>query len=166
MSMREDALRLAALKALSERVAAAFTHQKEVVLDAMKDAGTRNLDAELPDSEQHVATITRAKPKPKAFIADEQALLAYCRTVAPGEIAEVVRSSFTKALLDRCELVDGEGWVDTATGMPLPFVGVKTRDAYLSVRQTDEEAQAIADAFAAGTLAVDLDRIPPQLEGE
>jgi hypothetical protein len=144
---REAAVRVAALKALDDKVHAAYNQARADALAALSP-GDR-LHAALPDGAD-IGTVSVVPAKTAAAVADPAALLAWVQTNAPTEVEAVyrVRESYIGALLARCENVDGAA-MHAKTGELLPGVRFETGDAYARVSQTAEQLAAFAKAWRA-----------------
>lgn len=156
MSAREAALRLAALKALKDRVDDAYTSARKAALAAM-DPGDRK--SAVLDDGTDIGTVSVTKPKLRAAVVDERAFLAWVKAEAPGEIVESVRETYRRHILGRVERYGNV--VDTETGEILADgVELRPSEPYATCRQSDAQAAAVAAAYAAGGLEAILRGTP------
>lgn len=85
-------------------------------------------------------------------VADDVAFTQWVKDNFPQAIRAVVNSTFTKALLARCEVDDSGDVYNTDTGERLPFLGYKVTGGYPSVRLTAdakrEAVELVADRIA------------------
>jgi hypothetical protein len=151
---REAVIRVAALKALRDKVSDAYNTARDAALDALHP-GDR-LRAELPDG-SNIGTVTIVDGRTTAKVTNPAALLEWVRVNAPDEVETVarVRESYVGALLARCENVDGQA-MHAKTGELLPGVRFETSDPYTRVTQTADQLAAFVDAYNAGELIVPL----------
>jgi hypothetical protein len=147
---REAAIRVAALKALKDRVIDAY-NQARVDAVAALSPGDR-LHAALPDGSD-IGTVSCSPAKTTAKVTDPPALLAWVKVNAPDELENVprVRESYVGALLARCENVDGQA-MHAKTGELLPGVRFETGEPYARVTQTHDQQTAFVEAWQAGQL--------------
>lgn len=117
MSLREDALRAAVLKAIRDAIDVTYRQVRVgmvlALLDARRDTGLRSLDVELPDGTK-VATVSLTQPKPSIRV-DEAGFVAWVGKEHPSEIVPSVRDAFRRAVMDRL-LAVGNDVVDKETG--------------------------------------------------
>lgn len=153
MSAREAAVRLAALKAIKDRVDEAYTAARKAALASM-DPGDRK-SARLDDGTD-IGTVSVTKPtaKLKARVCDEKAFLAWVEQTRPDEVVSTVRSSYRARVLKRIEdagdVVDVETGEIYADGVEL---GMEEAEPYARCApQTEAQVAAVAAAFADGRL--------------
>jgi hypothetical protein len=142
---REVAVRLAALKALLDRVKDAYNAARAEAADTL-EPGDR-LGATLTDG-ANIGTVTVVEGRTTAKVTDPHALLAWVQTNAPSEVETVprVRESYVGALLSRCENVDGQA-MHAKTGELLPGVRFETGDTYARVTATHDQQAAFVEAW-------------------
>jgi hypothetical protein len=150
---RQAAIRVAALKALRDKVSDAYNQARADAVAALSP-GDR-LHAALPDGSD-IGTVSVVDGKTSAKVTNPAALLKWVQVNAPDEVEQVpqVRESYLGALLARCENVDGAA-MHAKTGELLPGVRFETGDPYARVTQTHDQAEAFVSAWRAGTLAPD-----------
>jgi hypothetical protein len=155
---RQAAVRVAALKALYDKVREAYNQARTDALGALTP-GDR-LHAALPDGAD-IGTVSVVDGKTTAKVTNPAALLEWVRVNAPDEVESVprVRESYVGALLSRCENVDGAA-MHAKTGELLPGVRFETGDPYTRVTQTHDQLAAFVQAWAGG----DLPPLPILLE--
>ncbi|MFF7234432.1 hypothetical protein [Streptomyces sioyaensis] len=164
-SLRELALEAAALKLLSERVAAAQKSVRErtqAALDAAaKRDGVERVVAELPGGTP-VATVSLRKGETGPVVVDEDALARWMRQTFPDEqwtTTRIVREVKPWKLAELLAEMDAAGAAriaDKATGEvhAVPGVLIKpTRARTHSLTWRKGGKDATAHAWAAGTLA-------------
>jgi hypothetical protein len=145
MSERDAVIRVAALKALYDKVREAYNAARADALDALSP-GDR-LHAALPDGAD-IGTVTVVDGRTTAKVVNPAALLEWVKVNAPDEVEQVprVRESYVGALLARCENVDGAA-MHGKTGELLPGVVFETGDPYTRVTQTHDQLAAFAEAW-------------------
>ncbi len=152
---RDTAVRVAALKALYDRVRDAYNAARAEAADTLQP-GDR-LRATLAGGAD-IGTVTVVEGRTTAKVTDPDALLKWVQVNAPSEVETVarVRESYVGALLSRCENLGGTDAVGAAmhgkTGELLPGVGFTVGDAYARVTQTHDQQAAFVEAWWAGEL--------------
>jgi hypothetical protein len=162
---REAAIRVAALKALKDRVVDAYNQARVDAAGALTP-GDR-LHAALPGGSD-IGTVSCSPAKTTAKVTDPASLLEWVKVNAPDEVENVprVRDSYLGVLLARCENVDGAA-MHAKTGELLPGVRFETGEPYTRVTQTEEQLKTFTMALWAGELADFLPATvgpPPALE--
>jgi hypothetical protein len=158
MSLREDALTVAVLRALADRIRDASDTARDRMRAALSDAGADSASAELDGT--RVAKVTLAGGKPVARVADDAAFTAWVQATHPTEVETRVRESYrTKVLTDTTK---SGAPVDPLTGEIVPGVEITTGTAYVSTRFEKGGRDAVAQAWAAGVLA---DALRAAIEG-
>jgi hypothetical protein len=159
MDLTQLALEEAALKALADTVNDRLKEVKNAMQEQLVNNGISKVTASLPDGTK-VATISRSDAKPAAVVIDDDAFLAFVRSIAPGEISTrlvtEVRPAYRTTLLAQMTAAGVARIVDTETGElhDVPGVEVKaTRALTHSVRPTTGGKEAIAEAWRTGQLA-------------
>jgi hypothetical protein len=152
VTARTAALRAAVVKFLADRVAEANKDAKADVLDQL-DAGDRK-GAVLPDGGD-VGTVSVTKGRKTISVTDEAAFLAWVREHSPHniEVTERVRPAYTKSVTDGGQARYGMV-VDPNSGEIIPGLALREGDPYVTVRQSDEQAEVLAAALEAGVLDV------------
>ncbi len=148
---RDVAVRVAALKALYDKVRDAYNAARAEAADTLQP-GDR-LRATLPDG-ANIGTVSVVEGRTTAKVTDPDALLKWVQVNAPTEIETVhrVRESYVGALLSRCENVDGAA-MHAKTGELLPGVGFTVGDTYARVTATHDQQAAFVEAWWRGDLA-------------
>jgi len=156
MDIAQLALEEAALKALSDTVNDRLKEVKNAMQEQLTTNGISKVTASLPDGTK-VATISRSDAKPAAVVVDDDAFLAFVRTIAPDEVATrlvtEVRPAYRTTLLAQMTAAGVARIVDTETGElhDVPGVEVKaTRSLTPSVRPATGGKEAIAEAWVTG----------------
>ena len=159
MDLAQLALEEAALKALSDTVNDRLKEVKNAMQEQLVGNGISKVTASLPDGTT-VATISRSDAKPAAVVVDDDAFLAFVRSIAPSEISTrlvtEVRPAYRANILAQMTAAGVARIVDTETGElhDVPGVEVKaTRALTHSVRPTTGGKEAIAEAWRNGQLA-------------
>lgn len=140
MSARDAAATAAVMKALAGRVKEGETRAKADVM-AHLDPGDRK-HAVLPDGTD-IGTVSITKGRETFRVTDPAAFLAWVRDTAPSEVVESVNPTFQRKVLDGIK--DG--------GELPPGVEPGWGDPYVSVRQSETQAEAVAAAWRDGRLA-------------
>jgi hypothetical protein len=148
---RQAAIRVAALKALYDKVRAAYNQARADAVAALTP-GDR-LHAALPDGSD-IGTVSVVDGKTTAKVTNPSALLEWVQINAPDEVETVaqVRESYVGALLARCENVDGQA-MHAKTGELLPGVRFETGEPYARVTQTNDQQATFVEAWLHGDLA-------------
>jgi hypothetical protein len=151
MTERDAVIRVAALKALYDKVREAYNQARADAVAALSP-GDR-LHAALPDGSD-IGTVSVVDGKTTAKVTNPAALLEWVKVNAPDEVESVprVRESFVGALLARCENVDGAA-MHAKTGELLPGVAFTVGDSYARVTRTDDQQAAFVDAWREGHFA-------------
>ena len=167
MSLKDDALREAVVKLLSELVGGelkAVRGDVQAGLDAAaKETGTRQIAVTLPDGTK-VATISLTAPSPEATVVDEPAFFAWAREqypdardtrivkdIKPWKRAELL-GQMTAPGVPQVQVVDQDTGEITATHT-VPGVEIKaTRARSHSVRYAKDGRDAILAALRGGQL--------------
>jgi hypothetical protein len=159
MDIAQLALEEAALKALADTVNDRLKEVKNAMQEQLVGNGISKVTASLPDGTK-VATISRSDAKPAAVVIDDEAFLAFVRSIAPGEVSTrlvtEVRPAYRTTLLAQMTAAGVARIVDTETGElhDVPGVEVKaTRALTHSVRPITGGKEAIAEAWRTGQLA-------------
>jgi hypothetical protein len=145
MTEREAVIRVAALKALYDKVRDAYNAARADAVAALSP-GDR-LHAALPDGSD-IGTVSVVDGKTTAKVVYPEALLAWVKVNAPDEVETVarVRESYIGALLARCENVDGQA-MHAKTGELLPGVRFETGEPYARVTQTHDQQAAFTESW-------------------
>jgi hypothetical protein len=159
MDLAQLALEEAALKALSDTVNDRLKEVKNAMQEQLVDNGISKVSATLPDGTK-VATISRSDAKPAAVVVDDDAFLAFVRSIAPGEISTrlvtEIRPAYRTSILAQMTAAGVARIVELETGElhDVPGVEVRaTRALTHSVRPTAGGKEAIAEAWRNGALA-------------
>ncbi len=116
---------------------------KAALLADMRDLGVERLRV-VGDDDADLGTVAVTAGRRGAKVTDERAFLAWVLERHPGEIVQVVRESFTRAVLDRATAAGDP--VDPATGEVIPGVEIAAGDPYLTVRPAAEAKARMRDA--------------------
>lgn len=162
--MRDLAVEEAALKLLSERVAAAQKDVKartQAALDrAAKRDGVERVVAELPDGQQ-VATISLRKGETGPVVVDEDAFARWVRATFPDQqwtetrIVRTVKPWKAAEFLAEMDAAKSAQLADKTTGevRDVPGVMIKpTRARTHAITWRKEGRDAVAEAWRTGTL--------------
>lgn len=160
MSLKDTATRVAVLDALAAHVAAELKSAKAELQDGLRAAkaetGTQQIAVDLDGVDIGKATLVQ--PKATATVVDNDALLAWVRTVAPSEITTrlvtEIRPAWLDVLLKQVTAAGVAEWVDTANGVvhDVPGVELRARTAYTRLTVPVEGKEAIGEAWRSGKL--------------
>lgn len=167
MTLKENALRTAVLKALLDAVKAELDTGRATLLDDLCDlyesTGGKTLDVRL--GEAKVATVSLSFSKPANVVVNDTAFVEYVGTNHPEAVYTVVLDAFKRTYLP--SLIPTEaGCVDPDTGEVVPGVQ-HTEDSTpktFSVRFADRGREEIAAAWVRGELYEIAPHYAPMLE--
>jgi hypothetical protein len=159
MSLRDDAARLAVLRVLLDRLTAEVEQTRGQVwrglLAARAEHGLRSAVVELPDGTR-LGTVTITQPKTRVEI-EPAGFLAWAKLHHPGEVVEVVRDPFRRAVLAGLRPVDGEVvWPPTGDFVPWARLVPAAEPTSFAYRPSDDAVDAIVAAYRAGQLSASL----------
>jgi hypothetical protein len=165
MSLREDTLRAAVLKALAEEVATAVDSGKDHLKQVMDDNEIDSLSALLPDGTK-VGKVYRGGGNSLPVITDPEKFLAWVQEHRPGEVVPSVRESYQKALLEAIKKAGAP--VDPETGEAVPGVEFKESKAFVAVAYADkqESPELIKEAWRSGRISLPAILALPAAGGE
>ena len=159
MDMSTLALQEAALKTLSDRVAAELKAVRLEMQAALEVTGASRVEAKLPDGTK-VGTISMSDPKPTAQVTDPDAFLGWVRKHSPANVVTrlvtEVRPAYTSALLAEMTAAGVAEVADRETGVVEEVSGVEIRASRTrshSARLADGGGEAIVEAWRSGQLA-------------
>jgi hypothetical protein len=124
MSLRDDATRVAVLKALRDTVDAEYEAARHRLLAGLRTAraelGLKSMRVTLPD-DTPVATVTLVDPRPSVVVVDERRFTTWVAENYPTEVETrvQVRSSWQKQFVSRLVASDGPV-ADPGTGEVVP----------------------------------------------
>lgn len=133
-----------AAQLLSTVITAEHKPVKTILLADMLDAGVERVRV-TDDDGVNVGAVTLACSTAKARIVDDKAFLAWVIDRYPGEIAQVVRESFVKKLLDAA--TEAGDPIDAGTGEVVPGVEIVAGEPYLMVRPTPEAKERMRETL-------------------
>jgi hypothetical protein len=143
-ALKADAMQVAALKTLVDEIAKFDKPARAKLLADMQEIGAEKITAELPDGTVVASVSVAGGQGVKAFVTDDRAFLAWVKDNRPTEVEERVSDAFKKRFLD-----------DLAkTGETVPGVDLTDARPYISTRFKPEGRDAIAAAWAEGTLSL------------
>lgn len=162
MSLRDDATRVAVLKALRDTVDAEYEAARLRVLAGLRAAraelGLKSMRVTLPD-DTAVATITLVDPKPAVVVVDERAFTTWVAEHYPTEVETrvQVRSSWQRRFVSGLDASSGP--VDPRTGEVVPGLAAlpAPEPRSFSLRPLPGGTEEITRAWRRGTL--DLRRV-------
>ena len=140
--LKTKAMQVAVLKTLADKVAEVDKQVRAELLATMREIGAEKVTAELPDGTAVASVSAAGGTNVKAFVVDDWAFLAWVKENHPTEIEERVSDAFRKRFLDEL----------AANGEVVPGVELGTARPYLSNRFKAGGKDAIAAAWAKGTL--------------
>lgn len=162
MSLKDIATRTVVLQALADAVdaelKAAKAEQAAGLKQAKQDAGTRQIEAALPDGTV-VAKVTLISPAPAATVTDSAAFTAWVRDNRPDQIKRefvtTVHPAFVTSLLKEMTAAGVPKWCDKETGEVHTVPGIVMQPRAASTRTTWEKGgrDLVAEAWRAGQLA-------------
>ncbi len=147
-TLREQALRVAVLRALTDRIIEARDAARAELQATLTELGADRATAELDGVK--VASLTLAGGKRSARVADERAFLSWVQTHRPGEVEQRVRDAYRRQLLDAASAAGAP--VDPNTGEVIPGVEVADGTSYIATTFTPGGRERIAAAWVAGEL--------------
>jgi hypothetical protein len=124
MSLKEDAARVAVLKALRDTVDAEYEAARQRVLAGLREArhelGLKSMRVTLPD-DTPVATVTLVDPRPAVVVVDEDSFTKWVAENYPTEVETrvQVRSSWQRQFVSRLDASSGPV-ADPHTGDVVP----------------------------------------------
>lgn len=136
---KRDLLVRAAVASFVRGKAAQELREVKAELDSIMDAGDRSY-AMIDDGE--VATVSKARASSKPVVADETALLEWCRRNRPDVVREMVAPWFTAA--------GSLARVIEETGEVPDGVDVVESEPAISVRVSTNQGETLAEALLAG----------------
>ncbi|MFB4320634.1 hypothetical protein [Actinomadura sp. 21ATH] len=142
--LKELALRVAVLKALSDQVTKAGSQARAELLRQMHEAGAEKVAAELPGGRKVASVSLAGGHKVSAVVVDEAELLAWVREQRPEELEERIRPAYRRALLEEL----------ARNGEEVPGVELTLSTSYVSNRFATGGQHAIAQAWSSGALAL------------
>lgn len=150
--VREQALRAALLKVITERLGDAKKVAHTEISDTWQEKDRTT--AVLP-GRRVLGTVTLASGKTTAKVADQAAYEKWVRETHPGEFVEItvrqVRPEFTTRILSAARQLGTA--VDAETGELVPGVDVVKGDPHPMVRLDSEALALVAEAWQSGELA-------------
>lgn len=153
MSLPDDTLRAAVLKALAEKIGDAIDDGKTDLMAVMDEHQIDSLAAKLPDGTR-VAKVARIEESSSPRITDPARFLAWVEANKPGEVVKSVRDSYQKALLE--SVAKAGKPVEPGTGEVIPGIEFRPRAAYVSVTYADKTAspELIRQAWQSGQISL------------
>lgn len=177
MSLKEAATEEAVLKALLDRIDAAYKAKRievqQLLDEAAQASGQRNVAVEMPGSGT-VATVNLKPGSAEASVYDVDALLAWVLAEVPAEIERkfvtLIRPAFLRKLLDELTAANSTQWADPDTGVIHDVPGVRiaaNRGRTHEVRFAGPKGAVGRDAIAAAwqSGAVALPALPAPAQG-
>jgi hypothetical protein len=140
--LKQQALTVAVLTALGERITEAAKSARADLLAVMQEVGAERVAAELPDGARVAAVSLAGSAGGRAYVADEAAFTRYVFEKYSGEMEYTIRPAFRKRLLDEL----------SAVGEVVPGVELSDPKPYLSNRFASGGKDAVAQAWASGEL--------------
>lgn len=150
---REVTLRLAALKALLDKVKDAYGTARNEALVAL-DPGDRK--SAVTDSGRDIGTVSYVKGRTTLNVSDTAALTAWVQENAPTEVESTVRvrPAYLAALIKRCRVAGRD--VFDVTGELVPGLRPTIGEPYVSAKQSDDQYEAFTAAYMEGELLLPL----------
>lgn len=157
MSIKDEALRATVLKALKDAIGDEYDTSRDVLHRALTDlsetTGAKSVTVTLDGAD--IATVTLGGGSPRASVTNDAALLEWVAERHPAEVETLrrVRPAFLTRLLAEATRA---GVPYDATGEELPGVAVRSSEPYPGTRFKPGGREAVAAAWAAGTLPPEL----------
>lgn len=148
------ALRIATLKTLSDAVSGPLTGGKADLLAEMRAGDIEKVTARLPDGTK-VASLPVCGGEPSPRVTDHAAFLKWVLANRPGEIEQVVRDSYVKAVLAEAKRAGRP--VDPKSGEIIPGIEFAPTTPYVSVNFTKDGIggrELIARAWRDGAISL------------
>jgi hypothetical protein len=179
MNLKEAATEEAVLKALLDRIDAAYKAKRievqQLLDEAVQENGQRNVAVEVPGGET-AATVNLKPGKAEATVHDVEALLAWVLAEYPAEIERkfttLIRPAFLTKLLAELTAANGTDWPDPETGVihTVPGVSItpnrgRTHEVRFAGPKGAVGREQIAAAWQSGLLAIPGITSPAQIEG-
>jgi hypothetical protein len=163
MSLKEDATRVAVLKALRDTVDAEYEAARRRVLDGLRAAraelGLKSMRVTLPD-ETPVATVTLVDPQPAVVVVDEDTFTTWVAENYPTEVETRVRvrPNWQKRFVSRLDASAGPV-ADPRTGQVVTGLAAlpASEPRSFSLRSLPGGTEEITRAWRRG--ALDLRRV-------
>ncbi|MFI6347277.1 hypothetical protein [Streptomyces sp. NPDC050560] len=163
MSLKEAAAREAYLKTLHDVVGNAYkaarAETQQLLDDAARDSGTRQVAVTLPDGPD-IATVSLSSGEAAARVVDDAAFTAWVIATVPGEVERrfvtEVRGAFRTKLLSELTAAGGTEWPDPETGVIHDVPGVElapSRSRTHAVRFKKDGRDQVMNAWRDGRLA-------------
>jgi hypothetical protein len=151
MNVSEVALEAAVLKVLLDEISGRLDAVKRQAEAGFAETGTSQAIPSLPDGTKVAAVTLAGSDSTSAYLADENAFMAWVLAEHPEQCELVVRDSYKRALLDKAK--EAGQAIDPATGETVPGIAVKPSRSYVSIRFRPGAKEAVAAAWRAGELA-------------
>lgn len=153
MSARDAATRATVAKFFEDRLKEARKILNAEVMEQL-DPGDRK-GAVLAEGDD-IGTVSVTKGRKSLRVSDEVAFREWVREHSPHNVftpepVEQVRPAYAKSMVEGAKVIDGM-IVDPASGEVVPGITQVTGDPYVSVKISDEQLDAIFQAFADGRL--------------
>lgn len=154
MTLKDKATRVAALDTLRKRVAdelaAARTDLHTALAAASEETGTRQIVFGLDGTD--IGKATYVEPEDTAVIIDEQALIAWVRTMAPTEITSrivtEIRPAWLNLLLKQITTSKQTVWVDEQGEIhDVPGIELQPKAAHTRITVPQAGKDALAEAW-------------------
>lgn len=140
--LKQQALTVAVLTALGERITEAAKTARADLLTVMQEVGAERVTAALPDGTSVASVSLAASQGGKAYVADDAAFTRWVAEQHPCELEYTVRPAFRKAKLDEL----------SATQEAIPGVDFAEARPYLMNKFRGDGKGAIASAWQAEEL--------------
>lgn len=163
MSLKEAAMREAALKTLLDKVQSAYDDARKVTRTALEaadqESGTRKAAVALPDGPD-IATVSLSSGEAAAKVTDEDAfkawVIAHYGTEVERRFVTEVRAAFRDKVLGALTAAGGVEWADPDTGVIHEVPGVQiapSRARTHSLRFKKDGRDQVMAAWRDGRLA-------------
>lgn len=160
---KELALELALTATIADAASQHKDYLRGQLLETFDAIGADSTRVEL-DGER-IAKVALVTPADKAYVADEDAFLAWVERENPAEIVKTVRESTRKAFLERItQAADGSA-VDKNTGEVIDGVAFRRSTPYVSTRFEKDGRALLLEALRSGALTFNPVTTPQLTEG-
>jgi hypothetical protein len=172
MTLKDIATRVAALDTLKKRVAdeldAARGQLRDALVQANEESGTQQISFGLDGTDIGKASLVA--PADAAVVTDQEALLAWVRTVAPSEVktrmVTEIRPAWLAMLLKEATTAGAPVWADPETGEVHDIPGIQLQPKATYAKLTVPAAGRVALAEAWRSRAVWRLALPELTTGE
>ncbi len=132
MNLKELATELAALTIIKDSVGRAVNDLRGIVQEELNNVGA-DMTKVIVDN-QEVAKVTLVSRDASYVITDEKAFIEWIKLNFATELELKVRESFRKKFFESLANTSQQQIFSTLTGEVLPFIGIDSKEPYVSTR--------------------------------